>query len=95
MCICVLCTLSHVDSPAESLSLTDQAEKYAPEDVAKFLESVGLGQYVERFVEDEISGGVLVEADDEVLMENGVQSPLHRIKIMILFKRLVRGATAR
>ena len=83
----------------ELLSLTEQAKKYAPEDVAKFLQSVGLGQYAEKFVENDIRGDMLIEveeeADDEMLIEVGVQSPLHQIKIMVFFKRLVKGTSTR
>ena len=82
----------------EPLSLTEQAKRYTPEDVAEFLQSVGLGQYAEKFVEDDIRGDMLIEveeADDEMLIEAGVQSPLHRIKIMVFFKSLVKGTSTR
>lgn len=82
----------------ESLSLTAQAQKYTSNDVAGFLESVGLGQYMDQFVKDDISGDILVdvkEADDKMLIETGVKSPLHRIKIVVLFKRHVQGASTR
>ena len=82
----------------EPLSLTEQAKRYTPEDVAEFLQSVGLGQYAEKFVEDDIRGDMLIEveeADDEMLIEAGVQSPLHRIKIMVFFNSLVKGTSTR
>ena len=66
--------------------------------MAEFLKSVGLGQYAEQLVEADISGDMLMEVEeavDEMLMETGVESPLHRIKIMILFKRLVQGISTR
>lgn len=66
--------------------------------MAEFLRSVGLEQYVEQFVEADIDGEMLVdvkEADDKMLIQTGVHSPLHRIKIVVLFRRLVQGTTTR
>lgn len=77
--------------------MAQQAAKYTPEQVAEFLESIGLGQYVENFQEHEMNGEMMLqlETDDESLEEIGVQSRLHRIKISVLFKRHVLGKTAR
>ena len=66
--------------------------------MAEFLKSVGLGQYAEQLVEADIRGDMLMEVEeavDEMLIETGVQSPLHWIKIVVLFKRLMQGTSTR
>ena len=54
-----------------------------------------MGQYAEKFMENEMNENMMLIADDDVLEENGVESQLHRIKIMVLFKRYVYGQAAR
>ena len=75
--------------------MAQHAAVYTPELVAEFLRSVGLGQYTESFIENDISGEMLLEAEDDDWTELGVNSHLHRVKISVLFKRLLLGATAR
>ena len=75
--------------------MAQNATEYTPELVAEFLKSVGLEQYTESFIENDISGEMLLEAEDDDWTELGVNSHLHRIKISVLFKRLLLGATAR
>lgn len=57
------------------------------EDVRAFLTETGLGKYADAFREAEISGEVLLEADEEMLRELGVESALDRLRIPLLFKR--------
>lgn len=64
-----------------------------PGDVAAFLVKIGLPQYSETFIDEEISGDVLLELDD--LSELGVKSPLHQMKIMQLFSRKLQGIEAK
>ena len=79
----------------ESLTLAQRAAKYTKEQVAEFLKSIGLAQYVDSFLEDDVDGELMSEANDEDLDALGVQSQLHKIKIMVLFKRHVVGKSAR
>ena len=49
------------------------------------MESMGLGQYKDKILEEQISGEILLECDDSVLQsELGVSSKIHRIRIMKL-----------
>lgn len=73
---------------------TDAAE-YTEEQVAEFLKSIGLAQYVEIFQERQVDGGMMLEIDDEILEALGVKSHLHKIKIVVLFKRLLTGKATR
>ena len=75
--------------------MAQHAAGYSVEQVGEFLESIGMSQYVEIFAENEMNGEMMLEADDKDLEEIGVESRLHRIKIMVLFKRYVYGQTAR
>ena len=78
----------------ESLSTRHRATALTPDQVAEFIKSIGLEQYVENFREADMSGGMLLEASDGDLEEIGVESRLHRVKIITLFKRLAFGRTA-
>ena len=49
------------------------------------MEVMGLGQYKNTILEEQISGEILLECDDSVLQnELGVSSKIHRIRIMKL-----------
>ena len=75
--------------------MAQHAAGYSTKEVGKFLESIGMGQYVATFAENDMNGEMMLEADDQVLEEIGVESRLHRIKIMVLFRRYVYGQTAK
>ena len=75
------------------MNTRQKAEALTPEQVAEFIESIGLGQYVGKFLEDEVNGEMLLEASDNDLAEFGVESRLHRVKIITLFQRLALGRT--
>ena len=56
--------------------------------VLKLLEDMNLGQYKKKFEEEQISGSLLLEIDDDILQnELGVTSKLHRLKIL----RIIEG----
>ena len=51
--------------------------------VAKLLTAMNMGQYVEAFKTEQISGEILSELSDEVLREElGITSKIHRIKLL-------------
>jgi hypothetical protein len=78
----------------KSLALAQQAAQYTPEQVAQFLKSIGLGQYSERFLENNVSGDMIIEMEDADLAEIGsVESRLHQVKIITLFKTLIVGGS--
>lgn len=92
VCVPLHCNILSVSIPPES---TQRAAKYTKEQVAEFLKSIGLAQYVNSFLEEGVDGESMSEANDEDLDALGVQSQLDKIKIMVLFKRHVVGKPAR
>ena len=73
--------------------MANGAEDFTSEQVAEFLSDVGLGQYAKSFVDQGVDGGTLLEAKDPELMSVGVDSRLHQVKIITLFKRLDTGVS--
>ena len=51
--------------------------------MSQFLEEIGLGHHVGTFIEKDISGEELLEADQEMLEELGVTSAIERLKIKV------------
>ena len=45
--------------------------------------AIGLGQHVATFIEEDISGEMLLEANQEMLKELGVTSAIERLKIKV------------
>ena len=64
-------------------TLERRAEDYTIEDVGQFLEDIGLSHHVDAFSSEEISGDMLLEATEEMLMELGVTSAVERLKIKV------------
>ena len=75
-------------------SLPSLARRITPDGVADFLTRIDLPQYAQTFKDSDISGELLLEADSEILLELGVSSPLHQMKIMQLFRRELQGSIA-
>lgn len=65
------------------------------DDVADFLTRIKLPQYVETFRAEDINGEILLGADPDILDELGVRSPLHKMKIMQLFRREIQGTVVK
>jgi hypothetical protein len=63
-------------------------------DVANFLAKIGLHQYSEEFVENDISGDSLFGMKENDLSDV-VNSPLHQMKIVQLFHREMEGIEAK
>ena len=51
--------------------------------MGRFLEGIGLGHHVATFIEQEISGEVLLDPEEEMLEELEVTSPTERLKIKV------------
>lgn len=51
--------------------------------MGQFLEEIGLGHHVATFLEQDVSGDMLLEPDQEMLKELGVTSPTERLKIKV------------
>ena len=74
------------------MSLQDKARTLSHQDVATFLASIKLDKYIEKFMEFEISGDVLLEMPPSDLAELGVESALDKLRILVGFRRyLERG----
>ena len=65
-----------------------------PEDIANWLEELGLGEYANSFEEGAIDWQVLPSLDHEILKELGVK-PGHRLRILNAVTDLVRRDTVR
>ena len=77
-------------------SVAQGAAGFTPQQIAEFLEDIGLGQYSQSFLDQEMNGEMMLEVRDNDLADFGVKSRLHQAKIVALFQRLVSGgATAR
>ena len=50
-------------------------------EVGKWLEAIGLGQYVDAFEANEIEMDLLGQVDDQVLKDIGVSAAGHRLRI--------------
>ena len=77
------------------VSLEQEARQYTPERVGEFLASNDMERYAQDFVNGDISGEILLEADNEVLTELGVTSAVDRLRIQVLFKRTLRTGLAK
>lgn len=72
-------------------SAANRPEDFTPDQVAEFLKSIGLEQYAQSFLDKGVDGEILLETKDTELRDVGVQSRLHQVKIITLFKRLDTG----
>ena len=71
------------------------AQKVSAQQVADFLTKIQLPQYADEFLNSEISGEILLDADADILNELDVTSPLHQMKIVELFRRELQGGIPR
>ena len=50
--------------------------------VCELIEAMGLGQYRQTFIAEQISGEILLEIDDQVLQDElGIKLRIHRIRL--------------
>ena len=54
--------------------------------VLKILDAMNLSRYKERFIEEQVDGELLVSLGEEELKELGVESSLHRLRLLKLIK---------
>ena len=67
----------------DTQTLEQRAQDWTPEQVGQFLEGIGLGHHVATFIEQDVSGDMLLELDQEMLEELGVTSAIERLKIKV------------
>ena len=89
-----------VDSALDRLRITTAFENGPTIDqstiqkVVEFLDRMNMSQYSQKFEESGIGTELLLHIDDQKLLLELVSDPLDCLKIMVLFKRYVNGASA-
>ena len=78
-----LCSSSSSHLVLDTQTLEQSAQDCTPERVGQFLGEIGLGHHVPTFIEQDVSGDMLLEADQEMLEELGVTSAINRLKIKV------------
>ncbi len=59
--------------------------------VAELLQAMNLSQYCERFISEHITGEILTECDEKILVEDlGVSSRIHCMQLL----QVIRGRTS-
>ena len=82
-CTVICSSLSFPLPVLDTQTLEQSAQNYTPEQVGQFLEGIGLSHHVATFIEQDVSGEMLLEANQEVLEELGVASAIERHKIKV------------
>ena len=67
----------------DTRTLEQSAQDCTPAHVSQFLEEIGLGHHVAEFTEQDISGDMLLDPDQDMLEELGVTSAIERLKIKV------------
>ena len=75
----------------ETQTLEQSAQNCTSVHVGQFLQEIGLSHHVAAFIEQDISGDVLLEPDQEMLKELGVSSAVVRKKIKTKYKTFVKS----
>lgn len=73
--------------PTKTECKVQDAAELSPEEVVEFMSSIGLEEYKEIFLENDMNGAMMLEANYDDLAEIGIDSRLHQVKILTLFKR--------
>ena len=71
----------------DAQTLRQSVQDYTAEHVGQFLEGIGLGHHVATFIEEDISGDMLLEATEETLGELGVTNATERLKIRVRVRK--------
>ena len=79
----ILCSSFPSHLVSDTQTLEQSAQDCTPERVGQFLEGISLGHHVAKFTEEDISGEMLLEADQEMLEELGVTNAIERLKIKV------------
>ena len=72
------------------MSYRKRAQTVSVQKVSDFLASLNMDEYISNFEKDEISGDVLIDLDSEGLSELQVDSNLHKLKILVGFRRFLK-----
>ena len=69
------------------MSIEEKSRQYSIKDVSIFLAEIKLDQYIQKFEENDITGDVLLSLNLESFEELEVSSALHKLKIIVNFRR--------
>ena len=74
-------------------SLAEEASKLSDEDVAEFLERIGLKNSADIVRENKFTGDFIYPAmnEDGSLEELGITTPIEKLRFCVLFKRKLSG----
>ena len=95
MCFIALYVYKKCFTIIESDVLEQSARKYTAQKVVKFLASLKLDRYAQAFKDKGIEGEVLLEMDSEALDELEVTRAFDKLRILVLFRRKLRGGKAK
>ena len=71
----------------DTQTLEQKAQNYTPELVGQFLKEIGLDHHVAAFIEQDVTGDMLLEPEEDMLEELEVTSPIERLKIKVHVER--------
>ena len=84
---------THPVPPLRQLGLSLQPTSWSVKDVCKVLKAVGLGEYMELFVEHRVQGDVLFNLTEENLKEMGIEKVGDRLLIADIVQTLYEQVT--
>lgn len=84
---------THPVPPLRQLGLSLQPTSWTVKDVCKVLKAVGLGEYMELFVEHRVQGDVLFNLTEENLKEMGIEKVGDRLLIADIVQTLYEQVT--
>jgi len=84
---------THPVPPLRQLGLSLQPTSWSVKDVCKVLNAVGLGEYMELFVEHRVQGDVLFNLTEENLKEMGIEKVGDRLLITDIVQTLYEQVT--
>ena len=73
--------------------MAEEASKLSDEDVAEFLERIGLKHSADIVRENKFTGDIIYPAmnEDSSLEDLGITTPIERLRFRVLFKRELSG----
>ncbi|XP_022105336.1 uncharacterized protein LOC110987163 [Acanthaster planci] len=78
------------NSPGDLMVETKLMSRTDVEGVADILRQLNLGQYVEKFKQEEVQGELLVELEEDILTEDLGMTRLHARKLLMYIKKNVK-----
>ena len=88
-----LCIIPWIKENIPDDSLAEEASKLSYEDVAEFLEKIGLKNSADIVKENNFTGDIIYPAmnEDSSLEDLGITTAIERLRFRVLFKRKLSG----